>query len=204
MLLVRLWRIRFHVPCSSHVSWWHHFSQPYILYTHAYEDSIRIIFVYRKLPLQFEGKIRAVNAFSLVMCEFLIILYISSVKTHVAAVNHHAYIAVCPVTLLLLKSGYHGFRSENIYRPFPDCKQVLYLSYDCEGFLAAMHDTTFLVSYIYVAFLPFMIIRSFLNSGWIFQRSFQEYLLSVLSSMTLSLFQKQEPISATPLLHISS
>ena len=88
MLLVRLWRIRFHVPCSSHVSWWHHFSRPCIMYIHAYEDSIRIIFVYRKLPLQFEDKIRTVNALSLFdMCKFLVILILCSVKTRLAPVN---------------------------------------------------------------------------------------------------------------------
>ena len=72
------------------------------MYTHAYEDSIRITFVYRKLPLQFEGKIRAVNAFSLDMCEFPVILYISSLKTHLVSFNHHQYTAACSVTLLPL------------------------------------------------------------------------------------------------------
>nr|GFC47579.1 hypothetical protein [Tanacetum cinerariifolium] len=38
------------------------------------QDSVRITHVYRNLPLQFDDKIRAINAFPLDMCEFDIIL----------------------------------------------------------------------------------------------------------------------------------
>nr|GFC80871.1 hypothetical protein [Tanacetum cinerariifolium] len=38
------------------------------------QDSIRITHVYRNLPLQFDDKIRAINAFPLDMCEFDLIL----------------------------------------------------------------------------------------------------------------------------------
>nr|GFD26536.1 reverse transcriptase domain-containing protein [Tanacetum cinerariifolium] len=38
------------------------------------QDSVRITHVYRDLPLQFDDKIRAINAFPLDMCEFDIIL----------------------------------------------------------------------------------------------------------------------------------
>nr|GFC84248.1 putative reverse transcriptase domain-containing protein [Tanacetum cinerariifolium] len=38
------------------------------------QDSVRITYVYRNLPLQFDDKIRAINAFPLDMCEFDIIL----------------------------------------------------------------------------------------------------------------------------------
>nr|GEX58972.1 putative reverse transcriptase domain-containing protein [Tanacetum cinerariifolium] len=44
------------------------------------QDSVRITHVYRDLPLQFDDKIRAINAFPLDMCEFDIILGIPPVR----------------------------------------------------------------------------------------------------------------------------
>nr|GFD46831.1 Gag-Pol protein, putative [Tanacetum cinerariifolium] len=38
------------------------------------QDSVRITHVYRNLPLQFDDKIRTINALPLDMCEFDIIL----------------------------------------------------------------------------------------------------------------------------------
>ena len=119
---------------------------------HVYPRPWRI---YRASPFRIskfsaavEDQMRAVNALSLDRCELLVILNPCGVKTHLTSVNHHSYAVVCSVTLLSLKSGHHGFRSENLCRSFPDCNQALYLSYDCEGFLAATHGTTSLISYI--------------------------------------------------------
>ena len=72
------------------------------MYTHANEDSVRIILEYQNLPLQVEDKINAVNALPLDVCEFLVIIIICGVKTHLVSVNHHSDIAVCSVTPLLL------------------------------------------------------------------------------------------------------
>nr|GFD42112.1 putative reverse transcriptase domain-containing protein [Tanacetum cinerariifolium] len=44
------------------------------------QDSVRITHVYGNLPLQFDDKIRIINAFPLDMCEFDIILGIPPVR----------------------------------------------------------------------------------------------------------------------------
>ena len=94
-----------------------------------------------------------------------VILNKCGVKTLLATVNHHSYTAVCSVTLLFLKSGYHGLRSENPCRSLPDCKQALYLSYDCEGFLTATHGMTSLFSYIMSRY-PIHVPPIISNTGW--------------------------------------
>ncbi|GJW14449.1 putative reverse transcriptase domain, aspartic peptidase domain protein [Tanacetum coccineum] len=53
-------------------------------------DSARITHVYRDLPLQFDDKIRSVNALPLDMCEFDIILGIDWLAAHRATIDCHS------------------------------------------------------------------------------------------------------------------
>ncbi|GJY17399.1 putative reverse transcriptase domain-containing protein [Tanacetum coccineum] len=54
------------------------------------KDSARITHVYRDLPLQFDDKIRSVNALPLDMCEFDIILGIDWLAAHRAMIDCHS------------------------------------------------------------------------------------------------------------------
>ncbi|GKF52810.1 putative reverse transcriptase domain-containing protein, partial [Tanacetum coccineum] len=54
------------------------------------KDSARITHVYRDLPLQFDDKIRSVNALPLDMCEFDIILGIDWFAAHRATIDCHS------------------------------------------------------------------------------------------------------------------
>nr|GFB18781.1 putative reverse transcriptase domain-containing protein [Tanacetum cinerariifolium] len=55
------------------------------------QDSIRITHVYRNLLLQFDDKIRAINAFPLDMCEFDIILGVDWLTEHHATIDCRSY-----------------------------------------------------------------------------------------------------------------
>nr|GFC74457.1 hypothetical protein [Tanacetum cinerariifolium] len=55
------------------------------------QDSVRITYVYRNLPLQFDDKIRAINAFPLDMCEFDLILGMDWLTEHHATIDCHSY-----------------------------------------------------------------------------------------------------------------
>nr|GEZ44145.1 putative reverse transcriptase domain-containing protein [Tanacetum cinerariifolium] len=55
------------------------------------QDSVRITHVYRNLPLQFDDKIRAINAFPLDMCEFDIILGMDWLIEHHDTIDFHSY-----------------------------------------------------------------------------------------------------------------
>nr|GFB24049.1 putative reverse transcriptase domain-containing protein [Tanacetum cinerariifolium] len=55
------------------------------------QDSVRITHVYRNLPLQFDDKIRAINALSLDMCEFDIILGMDWLTEHHATIDCRSY-----------------------------------------------------------------------------------------------------------------
>nr|GFC42718.1 hypothetical protein [Tanacetum cinerariifolium] len=55
------------------------------------KDSVRITHVYRDLPLQFDDKIRAINALPLDMCEFDIILGIDWLTEHHATIDCRSY-----------------------------------------------------------------------------------------------------------------
>ncbi|GJX76056.1 putative reverse transcriptase domain-containing protein [Tanacetum coccineum] len=55
------------------------------------KDSARITHVYRDLPLQFDDKIRSVNALPLDMCEFDIILGIDWLAAHRATIDCHSH-----------------------------------------------------------------------------------------------------------------
>nr|GFC21070.1 hypothetical protein [Tanacetum cinerariifolium] len=55
------------------------------------QDSVRITHVYRNLPLQFDDKIRAINALPLDMCEFNIILGMDWLTEHHAMIDCSSY-----------------------------------------------------------------------------------------------------------------
>nr|GFC32176.1 hypothetical protein [Tanacetum cinerariifolium] len=55
------------------------------------QDSVRITHVYRNLTLQFNDKIRAINAFPLDMCEFDLILGMDWLTEHHATIDCHSY-----------------------------------------------------------------------------------------------------------------
>ncbi|GKF78842.1 putative reverse transcriptase domain-containing protein, partial [Tanacetum coccineum] len=55
------------------------------------KDSACITHVYRDLPLQFDDKIRSVNALPLDMCEFDIILGIDWLAAHRAMIDCHSH-----------------------------------------------------------------------------------------------------------------
>nr|GFC04119.1 putative reverse transcriptase domain-containing protein [Tanacetum cinerariifolium] len=55
------------------------------------QDSVRITHVYRNLPLQFDDKIHAINAFPVDMCEFDIILGMDWLTKHHATIDCHSY-----------------------------------------------------------------------------------------------------------------
>nr|GFC27222.1 hypothetical protein [Tanacetum cinerariifolium] len=55
------------------------------------KDSVRITHVYKDLPLQFDDKIRAINALPLDMCEFDIILGMDWLTEHHATIDCRSY-----------------------------------------------------------------------------------------------------------------
>ncbi|GJV79101.1 putative reverse transcriptase domain-containing protein, partial [Tanacetum coccineum] len=77
------------------------------------KDSARITHVYRDLPLQFDDKIRSVNALPLDMCEFDIILGIDWLAAHRATLYH-----VPPNYSFRHKSGdrYHPYSQQGSHR----------------------------------------------------------------------------------------
>nr|GEW54686.1 hypothetical protein [Tanacetum cinerariifolium] len=86
------------------------------------QDSVRITHVYRNLPLQFDDKIRAINAFPLDMCEFDLILGMDWLTEHHATIDCHSYRVI-----------FGDIQAPHCY----------------EGFLATIHDTTPEVPSIY-------------------------------------------------------
>ncbi|GJR99785.1 putative reverse transcriptase domain-containing protein [Tanacetum coccineum] len=87
------------------------------------KDSARITHVYRDLPLQFNDKIRSVDALPLDMCEFDIILGMDWLSAHHATIDCHSRRVIFG----------------NIHTP-----EFIY-----HGFLANIHDTTSDVSSIH-------------------------------------------------------
>ncbi|GJU06445.1 putative reverse transcriptase domain-containing protein [Tanacetum coccineum] len=87
------------------------------------KDSARITHVYRDLPLQFDDKIRSVNALPLDMCEFDIILGMDWLAAHRATIDCHSRHVIFG----------------DIHAP-----EFIY-----HGFLATIHDTTSDVSSIH-------------------------------------------------------
>ncbi|GJW90243.1 putative reverse transcriptase domain, aspartic peptidase domain protein [Tanacetum coccineum] len=113
------------------------------------KDSARITHVYRDLPLQFDDKIRSVNALPLDMCEFDIILGIDWLAAHRATIDCHSRRVIFG-DIHAPEFIYHGsLPGKPIVSIISALKARTLLSHGCEGFLATIHDTTSDVSSIH-------------------------------------------------------
>nr|GEV19133.1 hypothetical protein [Tanacetum cinerariifolium] len=99
------------------------------------QDSVRITHVYRNLPLQFDDKIRAINALPLDMCEFDIIL------EHHATIDCRSYRVIFG-DIHAPEFIYHGSLPGKSMQIISALQACTLLSHGCEGFLATIHDTT--------------------------------------------------------------
>nr|GFB38726.1 putative reverse transcriptase domain-containing protein [Tanacetum cinerariifolium] len=105
------------------------------------QDSVRITHVYRNLPLQFDDKIRAINALPLDMCEFDIILGMDWLTEHHATIDCRSHRVIfgdihAPGFI------YHGSLPGKSMQIISALQARTLLSHGCEGFLAIIHDTT--------------------------------------------------------------
>nr|GFC10489.1 putative reverse transcriptase domain-containing protein [Tanacetum cinerariifolium] len=105
------------------------------------QDSIRITHVYRDLPLQFDDKIRAINALPLDMCEFDIILGMDWLTEHHATIDCRSYRVIFG-DIHAPEFIYHGSLPGKSMQIISALQARTLLSYGCEGFLATIHDTT--------------------------------------------------------------
>nr|GFB03428.1 hypothetical protein [Tanacetum cinerariifolium] len=112
------------------------------------KDSVRITHVYRDLPLQFDDKIRAINALPVDMCEFDIILGMDWLTEHHATIDCHSYRVIFS-DINAPEFIYHGSLSGKSIQIIFALQARTLLSHGCEGFLATIHDTTFDVSSIH-------------------------------------------------------
>ncbi|GJW75286.1 putative reverse transcriptase domain-containing protein [Tanacetum coccineum] len=112
------------------------------------KDSARITHVYRDLPLQFDDKIRSVNALPLDMCEFDIILGIDWLAAHRATIDCHSRRVIFG-DIHAPEFIYHGSLLGKSMKIISALKARTLLSHGCEGFLATIHDTTSDVSSIH-------------------------------------------------------
>ncbi|GJZ22727.1 putative reverse transcriptase domain-containing protein [Tanacetum coccineum] len=112
------------------------------------KDSARITHVYRDLPLQFDDKIRSVNALPLDMCEFDIILGMDWLAAHRATIDCHSRRVIFG-DIHAPEFIYHGSLPGKSMKIISALKARTLLSHGCEGFLATIHDTTSDVSSIH-------------------------------------------------------
>nr|GEZ71888.1 putative reverse transcriptase domain-containing protein [Tanacetum cinerariifolium] len=105
------------------------------------QDSVHITHIYRNLPLQFDDKIRAINALSLDMCEFDIILGMDWLTEHHATIDCRSYRVIFG-DIHAPEFIYHGSRSGKSMQIISALQARTLLSHGCEGFLATIHDTT--------------------------------------------------------------
>ncbi|GJV51923.1 putative reverse transcriptase domain-containing protein [Tanacetum coccineum] len=113
------------------------------------KDSARITHVYRDLPLQFDDKIRSVNALPLDMCEFDIILGIDWLAAHLLRLTVIPPASVNIGDIHAPEFIYHGSLPGKPMKIISALKARTLLSHGCEGFLATIHDTTSDVSSIH-------------------------------------------------------
>nr|GEY23588.1 putative reverse transcriptase domain-containing protein [Tanacetum cinerariifolium] len=109
------------------------------------QDSVRITHVYRNLSLQFDVKIRAINALPLNMCEFDIILGMDWLTEHHATIDYRSYRVIFG-DIHAPECIYHGSLPGKSMQIISAFQARTLLSHGCEGFLATIHDTT---SYVY-------------------------------------------------------
>ncbi|GJW54230.1 putative nucleotidyltransferase, ribonuclease H, partial [Tanacetum coccineum] len=112
------------------------------------KDSARITHVYRDLPLQFNDKIRSVNALPLDMCEFDIILGMDWLSAHHATIDCHSRRVIFG-NIHTPEFIYHGSLPGQSMKIISALEARTLLSHGCEGFLANIHDTTSDVSSIH-------------------------------------------------------
>nr|GFB33114.1 putative reverse transcriptase domain, aspartic peptidase domain protein [Tanacetum cinerariifolium] len=105
------------------------------------QDSVRITHVYRNLPLQFDDKIRAINALPLDMCEFDIILGMDWLTEHHVTIDCRSYRLIFG-DIHAPEFIYHGSLPGKSMQIISALQARTLLSHGCEGFLAIIHDTT--------------------------------------------------------------
>nr|GFB51935.1 putative reverse transcriptase domain-containing protein [Tanacetum cinerariifolium] len=105
------------------------------------KDSVRITHVYKDLPLQFDDKIRAINALPLDMCEFDIILGMDWLAEHHATIDCRSYRVIFG-DIHAPEFIYHGSLPGKSMQIISALQARTLLSHGCEGFLATIHDTT--------------------------------------------------------------
>nr|GFB90244.1 putative reverse transcriptase domain, aspartic peptidase domain protein [Tanacetum cinerariifolium] len=112
------------------------------------KDSVRINHVYRDLPLQFDDKIREINAHPLDMCEFDIILGMDWSTEHHATIDCRSYRVIFG-DIHAPEFIYHGSLPGKSMQIISALQARTLLSHDCEGFLATIPDTTSDVPFIH-------------------------------------------------------
>nr|GFA73916.1 putative reverse transcriptase domain-containing protein [Tanacetum cinerariifolium] len=105
------------------------------------QDSVRITHVYRNLPLQFDDKIRKINALPLKMCEFDIILGMDWLTEHHATIECRSYQVIFG-DIHAPEFIYHGSLPGKSMQIISALQARTLLSHGCEDFLATIHDTT--------------------------------------------------------------
>nr|GFA99019.1 retrotransposon protein, putative [Tanacetum cinerariifolium] len=105
------------------------------------QDSVRITHVYRNLPLQFDDKIRAINALPLDMCEFDIILGMDWLTEHHSTIDCRSYRVIFG-DIHAPEFIYHGSLPGKSMHIISALQARTLLSHGCEGFLATIYDTT--------------------------------------------------------------
>nr|GEZ80800.1 putative reverse transcriptase domain-containing protein [Tanacetum cinerariifolium] len=105
------------------------------------QDSVRITHVYRNLPLQFDDKIRPINALPLDMCEFDIILGMDWLTEHHATIDCRSYQVIFG-DIHAPEFIYHGSLPGKSMQIISALQARTLLSHGCEGFLATIHDMT--------------------------------------------------------------
>nr|GEY41784.1 hypothetical protein [Tanacetum cinerariifolium] len=105
------------------------------------QNSVRINHVYRNLPLQFDDKIRAINALPLDMCEFDIILGMDWLTEHHDTIDCRSYrVIFCDIHVP--EFVYHGSLPRKSMQIISALQARTLMSHGCKGFLATIHDTT--------------------------------------------------------------
>nr|GEY47112.1 putative reverse transcriptase domain-containing protein [Tanacetum cinerariifolium] len=105
------------------------------------QDFVRITHVYRNLPLQFDDKIRKINALPLDMCEFDIILGMDWLTEHHATIDCHSYRVIFG-DIHAPEYTYHGSLPGKPMQIISALQACTLLYHGCEGFLATIHDVT--------------------------------------------------------------
>nr|GFA13266.1 hypothetical protein [Tanacetum cinerariifolium] len=105
------------------------------------QDSVRITHVYKDIPLQFDDKIHAINAFPLDMCEFDIILGIDWLTKHHATIDCRSYRVIFG-DIHAPEFIYHGSLLGKSMQIIFALQARTLPSHGCEGFSATIHDMT--------------------------------------------------------------